>query len=247
MKINEELAEKPEHGHYPVCLGRLNAINAYCRRSFFYTAAVCLLMIILTIFTIRFNVISWLPNLIGDGTTVGANLVQTLLLLAMAGMSALAVGKYKFFNMLLFVIYLTMAFSCFFTNYFFDVLSFFIGAVGAALTFKSFSAFLDYRQLSQTEGFPFFNKRLAEQEENSEYVSRYGENITGCKDKVMDEPKQSVQPAEFTGKSLAAEMDSLDKSAVIPELPEISRSVDKLYAPQHKKYCAMLESPRKLS
>lgn len=244
MKFNEELAEKPDHAHYPVCLSRKLEIEAFCQKCFFYTLLACLLMIILTMFTVRFNIISLIPNLIGDGTMVGANFVQVLILLSMIGMAGLAVGKYKFLNIILFLIYFAMAVSCFFNMKFSNFFTMPIGLFGIALTFKSFGAYCDYKQLSKTEGFPFFNERLAEQTENSSYKSRYEEEYHQTVKKEMPVPQQNVQNSKFNDIETLPEMDQLDISSAIVK-KQTASDTSYMFIPEHKKYCAMSDSPRK--
>lgn len=244
MMINEKLLEKPDHGHYSVCLFRMNTIESYCRRCFFYTAAVCVLMLVLTIFTLRFNIISLIPNLFGDGTTVAANFVQSAILIGIVIIAGMATGSYKIFSVIIFLLYASMTVSCVFTDNFSDIFTFPIGAIGSALTFRSLGYYLDYVQLSGTEGFPLFNERLAEQEENSEYTPLHVDMSDG--DNAMAEPSQAAAPFEFTGGDFTPEMEQLTEASASNEIPEISTAPARIYMPRHKKHCQMSESPQRL-
>lgn len=175
--INTKLTELPGHGHYAACADRMHSIDRFCRKQCGYTLAASILMLILTWCTVRLSVISIIPNLIGDRASLAANFVQTLLILSVAGFSVLSVYRYKIFSVVLFIIYAAMfAVSCFSydpSSYF----SIIIGFIGAIFSYKSIYAFLDYNQLQHTEGFPEFNERLAYQNENKEYVSRFEDRI----------------------------------------------------------------------
>lgn len=231
-------AEKPEHKHYPVCLGRMNTIKAYGTKCFFYTMAVCFFMGVLTVFGMRFNIISFIPNLIGEPADVTANIVQGVILVGITVMSAFAAGRMKVFGVLLNVLYILMMLSCLFTNQRSDVFTFFIGAVGTAFTFRATGYWLDYQVLSQTEGFPLFNERLADQDEVSEYEEYYSRISDGAEDN-MSESEKNIIPDAFTEKENIAEMDTIEASgsAMQSEIREI-----KIYKPCHKKFCEMRES-----
>lgn len=240
MRINDKLTESPDHSHYPVCLGRLNAINAYSRRIFFYTAGACILMFIFTLFTVRFNIISVIPNLFGDGTTVAANFVQTLLLLLMVVMAWLGAMDRKIFDVILFAVYASMFLSTLFTNNAWDLLTFVIGAAGTALTFRSYGNYCDFEQLVHTEGYPFFSERLAEQEENNSYSAQYEEEYYSREKKVMENPEDGISAVVFSGKDTIAEMEEVLTAAV----PDESRTAVKVYAPRCGKFCTMIEIKR---
>lgn len=209
--INTELKELPNHGHYPVCLDRMCSIDAFCRKQSGFTLAASFLMIILTWFTVRFPVISSIPNLIGDSTEAVPNIVQTLLILAMALFSVMAVLKYKIFSVVLLVIYAAMfIFGC--VSYepmaYFSII---IGFIGTIFSFKSVGFYLDYKQLCQTEGFPDFNERLTYQNEHGKYVSRFEKKVRFSGDSRMSEPE--LQPSnDLTDDGEpgpSAEMDSI--------------------------------------
>lgn len=239
LRINEELLEKPDHAHYPVCLDRLIAIKAYCSRSFYFSLVSGIFMGILTLFGIRFSLISIIPNLIGEPTVIISDIVQHIIIIGIAVMAGLSVGRFKIFSPILFIVYALMAVLSLFSS---DILSFVIGAAGGAFNFRCLSVYFDYMQLTQTEGFPIFNKRLAEQEENSEYVSRYGNGNIQSGDAPMEAPEQDIVQPEFTGRNFVPEMTVLESS---PPVPETNTTVTAVYYPMHKKYCALSESPQR--
>ncbi len=182
---NTDLDEKPNHGHYAACRNKMAIIDRYYKRCFLFTAAISLLLIILTWMTFRFSIISVFPNIVGDRTDLSANLVQTLIILVLPVLDLLACGKYKIFNVILLFIYGAMFFTSGFSKNASDIFSFLAGAVGGFSHIKAINRFLDYRQLSHTEGFPFFDELLQSREDNSEYVSDYGKKTPSA---VMDSP-----------------------------------------------------------
>ena len=239
MRINEELLEQPDHAHYPACLGRLTAIKAYCSRSFYFSAFSGFFMGVLTLFGVRFSLISFIPDLIGDPTVIISDIVQHIIIIGIAVMAGFSVGKFKIFSPILFALYALMAIISVFTS---DIISFVIGAAGGAFNYKCLSVYFDYKQLSQTEGFPFFNKRLAEQEENSEYVSKYGNKNIQSAPEPMEAPEPDIVQPEFTGRNYVPEMASLDST---PAVPERITPVNAVYYPMHKKFCAGAGRPRR--
>lgn len=183
--FNPELTELPEHGHYSACRGRMTEIDAYCRRCFACTAIICTAMIVLTWMTLRFSVISLIPNLIGDGSNPAGNLIQTLILLGIIVMSGLSTGKYKIFNAVIFLLYCAMLICCAFSRNPGDIFTSLFSIAGIIFTFRSIKVFLDYRQLSRTEGFPDFNERLTYQEEHREYTPYHtGDNSKNNMDEI---------------------------------------------------------------
>ena len=235
---SEMFAEKPDYKHYPACLGRMNTIKAYGTKCFFYTTAVCFLMGVLTLFGMRFNIISFIPDLIGAPEDVTANLVQGAILIGITVMSALATGKMKVLGVVINVLYILMMLSCLFTNKFSDVFTFFIGAVGTAMTFRATGYWLDYQILSQTEGFPHFNERLAVQDEVTEYEEYYNKASEIAEDNIS-QTEENNAPEAFAEKDDITEMASIEAvgSSEQSELRDI-----KIYKPCHKKFCEMRES-----
>lgn len=238
MKFNEKYAERPEHGHYTACLERMIEIKDICEKCFYYTTAVCVLMMIFTMLTVRLSVISWIPNMIGDGTSLASGFVQFIILFSLIGMSALAVGKYKFFNVILFVIYTLMALSCFYSGKAIDSITMLFGTGGAFFTFRSYSVMCDYRQLTNTEGFPHFNMRLAEQLENREYVAQYEDEYYHNDKQDMPEPEKTA-PLEFDFHN--SEMEAIETTSL-----NVTNEKNSQYNSSSEKFCFMSESPHKL-
>lgn len=174
--INTKLTELPNHGHYTVCAGRMYEIKRTGKLCFGASAVICVLLLILTWLTFRFSIISMIPNLIGDGGDPAANMVQTLIVLAMLLLACMGTGKYKICHVLLFVLYCAMLISCAFSRNASDVFTVILSLAGIIFSWKIPMACFDYNQLRLTEGFPDFNERLTYQNEHSEY-----EALHGCK------------------------------------------------------------------
>lgn len=240
-RFNKKLAEKPDHGHYPVCLGRKTDIERNSVTVLAYTCAACAVLLTGSLITARFSVISWIPALFGDSTDVGALFVQILVILAIVGLAAVNCSKkYRICGVILFMIYLAMGIFGIIGvgSNSADFLTFAIGALGAVKSAVLIPDYLDWKQLKETEGFPHFNERFAYQNENSNYAPVHtGE---GASDK-MSSPDQ-IDIKNFTG---------LDNMPEMPELPSANQfgdpGVGAVYIPECGKYCAMSESPIKTS
>lgn len=202
-------------------------------------------MIILTWMTFRLCFISIIPNMIGDRTSVYGNIAQTLILIMMALMSALAYGKYKFLSIILFVIYSCMFIGCFFSFSSHDVFTIIISIGGIATTYRSVEVTLDYKQLTQTEGFPYFNIRLVEQEENSTYIPTYEKAYYSSGKKDMDSsenlPKQSVADKEEDTEEIEVDMPEISLN-----LSSVQNITSEIFVPEHNKFCCMSDSPHKI-
>lgn len=239
MRANHDLDEQPNHGHYSACLGRKAEIDSGCRKTFFYTVFASAVFIVLTIYTLRIAVISWLPAMLGESTEVGPYFLQIFLILCLLLVAALGCSKYKIFHVLLFLIYALMVFvaAVFHPYGISDVISLVIGAGGAATTFRSYSAFMDYRQLEQTEGFPHFNERYTNQVENGSYSSTYRYSY----DDFSNEMDNTV-PAAPIAPSPSVSFD--DSSPEMPELIPVKGFFDnkKIYLPESDKHFALSDS-----
>lgn len=236
MGFNEELAEKPDHGHYPVCLGRKIEIDKYCHRLFFYTLRAGLFLFALTIYTLRFSVISWIPSLFGESTEVGPYFLQFFMICCLVLLSAIGCGKYKFFNVILFMIYALMtATSLIFHTYgASEIITFFVGSCGVLMSFRSYAVYLDYRQLMKTEGFPQFNERYASQIENRNYSPTFGDRHT--------DPSQKMDAAASPSPSASVS----DPSGEMPGLSPVAAYPDisgKVYMPEGDKVFFLSDSP----
>ncbi len=117
----------------------------------------------------------------------------------------------KIFDVIIFAVNCIIVISCLFAGIgsFYVFLPFFMGIVAVLLTFPSISAYFDYRQLSETEGFPNFSDILAYAEDNAEYKSYYFERAKNKidEDEEMPVPTETVKQ-EFS-QSKSAHMDDI--------------------------------------
>ncbi|MBR4627321.1 MAG: hypothetical protein IKO47_06440 [Ruminococcus sp.] len=240
-RFNQKLAEKPDHSHYPVCLDRKMEIDRNSLRLLKYTLLACGVLAAFSAFTARFAVISWIPSLFGDTTEVAPLLIQLLEIALICGVAALNCGRWKICGVILTGLYLSMVI---FGNIGMvndngaDVFTVILGAGGVGSSIWTVNDYLDWNQLSETEGFPQFNERFAYQNDNPDYRPLHtGE---GASDK-MSSP-ELVGMKQFTG---------LDN---MPEMPAIgtakdfgSAGIGDIYIPDSGKYCAMSASPMKIS
>ena len=76
---NPKLKELPDHKHYAACLNRKLEIDDYCQKLFVQVCIYCVMMLLLTFFTVRFTVISWIPSLFGSSTELLPFFTQILI------------------------------------------------------------------------------------------------------------------------------------------------------------------------
>ncbi len=169
--MNEELREKPNHAHYPICRGRLSDIEKHSRQIFFYTLIVCVIMAFFSVLCVPMHVIGWLPMIFNSeeiskgafNVSFGFGFTQVLCCVAIVVFSVLNLGKRKTFGIVLFVIYMVLTISSiFFTLTGLDVITTIIGIMGMYYCRGVFRDGKDYQQLANTEGFPMFSVVLAE-------------------------------------------------------------------------------------
>lgn len=171
FKKNQDLAEKPDHAHYPICRGRLDAINNMSAQIFKVTVLSSLLLMLFSFLSIPMHVIGWIPLIftmedikIGMDVTFGFR--QMFMCLLLVVISALGCTRHKFFNIIMLAIYVLMlVFSLFVRLTAFDALTAFIGAIGTCVSIGSVKAYGDYKQLMETEGYPIFSITLSEYDE----------------------------------------------------------------------------------
>lgn len=163
-------------------------IKGISKLATYGTLIICLLMFILTWMTFRIRFISIIPNLFGDGSSLAANAVQSLIILGLAVMSAASMGNFKLGNAIMFLIYFAILVGTFFSPRADDIFSVLLSIAGMLLTYRAPGAFLDYNALSSLEGFPHFSDRYTYQVENREYVSMYEEAYHNTKNCGMDAP-----------------------------------------------------------
>ena len=235
-RTNQELLELPDHGHYPKCLQRKDEIDKNSMLVLRYTILVGVFSLLFTMCTFKLVVISWIPMLIGDTTDILALFVQILIVLMIPLAALMNCGKHKIFGMILFGFYIAQALFGFLNmkSNTADIFSFIFGLGGIITSFRTVSDYLDWNQLMETEGFPHFNLRVAEQLDNPEYVPIHkGENASA----QMSEPEK-VADMVFTQTETAMPGISMPK-------PAMKGDPDYVFRPAGGKHCSMSESPIK--
>ena len=235
-RTNEKLLEKPDHGHYPVCLQRKDDIDRSALLTLKYTLIVSGMLVFLTLCTFRPAVVSWIPSLLGESTEVAPFFLQLLISLMPIAMAGINCGKRKVFGMILFGFYIAQAvfgFICMSSN-FVDVFSLILGLGGVATSFRAVSDYLDWKQLMETEGFPHFNLRYTEQIENPDYVPVYNGK----------DQSDHMSEAEKITELLFTQKDSI-MPGIAEAKPALKGDPDYVFRPAGGKHCSMSESPIK--
>lgn len=218
MKVNEKLVEQPQHAHYLVCLQRKKEIDRFCRKVFFYSIAEAVILFAMTLFGLWLSVLSWIPSLCGEPFTmpnITAYLIEIILLPVIA---FLGCEKNKICTVIFFAIQCLIVIGCFFGGLkTVNTFPFLIGITGTILTYPSISAYLDYRQLMQTEGFPQFNNFLADAEDNPEFVSDYSKQYYN-----KDSERTFIPVPEKTNPDIQPV--STAESAYMDDIPQINNS-----------------------
>lgn len=236
-RFNKKLEEKPDHGHYADCLSRKLEIDKNALQLLKYTLSMCIGMILCTLFSLRFAVISWIPSLLGESTDVAPLFTQLLILVLIAVLAMLNCGRWKICGIILTGLFIAMVI---FGNIGLvhdsntDLFTVLLGVFGIIRSYMSVPDYLDWNQLSETEGFPQFNLRFAEQNDNPNYVPVHtGENASD----QMSSP-EAVNELPFGLNSQYSEM---------PELTAPKANIKSLYTldPSEGKHCEMSESPIK--
>lgn len=228
--------EKPDHGHYALCAGRKTEIDEFSRNVFVYTAGISFILLIITYCGVPLPMISWIPSLFSDSTSLPFLFVQTMELLTVTALSFFAFFRWKFLHIVIFIWYALLVVATFFDHSAIDVITFIIGVVGTVLTRSCFKVYADYNQLVKTEGWPHFSLHYTEAMEHPTYTSRYmSEYRTAPEDKRIapestDELRSAPVLPEMTGIEApepVMEDVSLDTSAApvpvtmaAPELPD---------------------------
>lgn len=200
--INSEDRYKamPDRSHYTICSDRITCINELGKRMFYYTFIVALIVSAGSMFNIRFNILSLLSDLAVGRGNIGAsgvifsgalNILTSVFLIIMAVMGK---AKYKFCNVFLFCIYLAMTVASIinFGDRSSDIITIGLGIVGIYIFFPSLQAWRDYRVISRTEGFPYFNERFASQLENPKYKSENYHEDYADDEKPMQEIEREL-------------------------------------------------------
>ena len=166
---NPVLEEKPNHAHYPACLGRIEAIKKQSTYLFLYSLVSSFCLSIISFTGNPLQVIGWIPILLGNSAeelSVGLSFLQMFLCWGLAVLGILGCGKNKVFHLILLWIYLMMFLIPIFHMFsLFDAFTFIIGGLGVIYGYRAPKNYLDYQQLSETEGFPTFSIILAENNE----------------------------------------------------------------------------------
>lgn len=191
MHINEKFAEQENHAHYTACLQRKTAIDKFCRKIFYFSAAEAVVMFIMMMFGLWLSAFSWIPNLCGEPFTLPNIFAYTAEFILLPVTALIGCGKKKVCTLIVFAIQCLIAAGCFFGGLkTVNTIPFLIGLIGIIVSFPSVSAYLDYNQLMQTEGFPHFNNFLANADDNPEFVSDYSRQYhnRGGDDMFVDIP-----------------------------------------------------------
>lgn len=239
MRINEDIAEKPNHLHYPACLGRKQEIDRRSFEIFVVTAASCLLLSFLSLIGMKFTVPYIIPEILCGGNDVMASFIQIAEFAALAGVSLIGCTKYKIADVIVLM-----------TNILFfgitlisseNVGDAFILVLSVLMIYKSYDAFSlmrDYDQLRNTEGFPIFSLILAEYEQklnSNETDPSVYRNTEGSD--TMDNALEAVSEVLFSGG------ESTDMPSVSPvNLPKENYN-EKRYMPKSPKISGIIESP----
>lgn len=254
MLYNNKLSAKPDHSHYPVCLGRLTAINDSCHKLFRDALVANGGLVILTLFGQYIPVISLISTLFGELTEVIVMFIQGLLITGISVMTALGCGKNKFFNAIALLIYVMIAIGgLVHKDSISGVAAFLICTAVVIMHLKMFVYCLEYRQLSNTEGFPLFSEHLTEYDEN-----RYNQNPRTTPSAPTTAPT-TIPTAAPTISAAAPAADNNSIPPVMPVMPTLGavpvmaatnthRSEEiwtKFFAPHEKKESRISESPIK--
>lgn len=191
MLTNEKLAEQENHAHYMACLQRKTAIDKFCRKVFYLSIAETVILLVMMMFGLWLSAFSWIPDICGKQFTlpnIFAYIIEFILLPLIAFMGC---GKKKIYTLIFFAVQCLMVIGCFFGGLkTINTFPFLIGLIGIIVSYPSISAYFDYNQLMQTEGFPHFNNFLADADDNPEFVSDYSRQYhnKGSDDMFVDIP-----------------------------------------------------------
>ena len=187
---NPLLEEKPNHAHYPACLGRLEAINKQGSALFIFSLVSGLLLSVISLTGYPLQVIGWLPVLVGGSTSElssGMCVLQMLICWGLILLGLFGCSRYKICHYILFLIYLLMFIVPIFHMFtLLDAFTFIAGGLGVIFGYRAPKNYYDYQQLSESEGFPLFSIILTEHEEKKRF-SR------SCSDSYGNSAKQSQQ------------------------------------------------------
>lgn len=220
--INEDIREKPNHAHYPICRGRMADIESHSHKIFFYTLIVCLIMAFFSVLCIPMHVVGWIPMIfnseeISKGAfhvSLGFGFSQVLSCVAIVVIAALNMGKRKVCGVVMLIIYGALLLSSLLVSLTgFDVVTLIISIMGVYYCREAIRDKRDYEQLSETEGFPMFNVILAEYEDNKGKQPFL--HTKSGKDYYKKANQQHTAPVNN------ASQDSLKPEIVLGNMPEL--------------------------
>lgn len=242
MRINQEIEEKPNHLHYPACLGRMNEINKQSVDIFIYTAIVCFAMGVLSLVGLKYNIFAVIPDLLFDENGTKVAFFQIFEFLVMTVISLLGCTRYKIFDVIIMLIYaLMILISIFFRDSAADPLVLMAGIGGIWKSHGSFSIYNDYEQLKQTEGFPVFSLILTEHDEKMQ---------NSASQNALDNTLSKVDPSSALGQSVMQAVTSMNNTSMPSvsniTVPEVKTALSR-YMPQGDKESGIIESPMKFN
>ncbi len=205
MKINEKLIEQPNHAHYLACLQRKKDIEKFCRKIFFFSIAESAVFAVMIMFGLWLSALSWIPSLCGEPFTIPNIFAYAVEIILLPVIAFAGCGKYKICTVIFFAIQCIIVIGCFLGGFrTVNTFPFLIGIIGSVTASPSISAYLDYRQLMHTEGFPQFNNLLADTDDNPEFVSDYSKQYYSNENKdfipVPEKTNPNIQPVSTSEK-----------------------------------------------
>ena len=239
---NPLLEEKPNHAHYPACLGRLEAINKQGNALSIFSVVSGLMLSAISLTGFPLQVIGWLPVLVGGSTSElssGLCVFQMLICWGLILLGLFGCGRHKICHYVLFVIYMLMFIVPIFHMFtLLDAFTFIAGGLGVIFGYRAPKNYYDYQQLSETEGFPLFSLILTEHEEQKSFSKNFN-NWYG-KAKKQDSQDNTQAPANVpTGKPVNTPAAptvnrpaSVPVSAPQPAAAPVSRDVVKNAPPE---------------
>lgn len=252
--INQDLREKPNHAHYPICRGRLDEIQSHSRRLLYCTLVVFLLMAFFSFLCVPLHVVGWIPMLfnteeISKGafhTSLGFGMSEVFFCAAIIFIAFLNCGKRKVFGIVMLVIYAVLLLASLLVYLSpFDYITTFMSALGLYFSRSVFKDKRDYEQLSKTEGFPMFSVILAEYDDQKEQQPFI--RTQSGKDYYNKASQQGSAPAAPTVQSYAnpnSGLGNMPEIGVAASARQTARSGR--FEPKPEKEGTLLFSPMKL-
>lgn len=231
FKKNKDLIEKPDHLHYPICRGRLEAIRQISADILKVTVVTSVVLAVLSLVGIPFHVVGWIPMMftmeeMHIGMNGGFAILQTVICLIPIAFAAFGCTERKIFDVLLFLYYaLMLIFSVIIHLTLFDAVSFLVGLVGVLRSFRILKGYADFQQLRKTEGYPIFSITLAEYDDRKRnspdgyYRDHYDELV---RQRLMQQ-RQGSQPADMnkSGGIMAFSQPQSDAAGGLGDMPEL--------------------------